>query len=114
MLTIFAGMAQFERSLLLQRCNEGRAIAVVRGTKMGRPKKGGKQLEFAMELYKNRSKSLKDICEITGISRATLYRRLKELGLTAQASKLGRNFLYLGTSMSNVLLMYSIRSTERF
>jgi DNA invertase Pin-like site-specific DNA recombinase len=83
MLTIFAGMAQFERKLLLQRCNEGRAIAVSKGVQMGRPRKGGKQLEFAIELYKEHSKSLKDICEITGISRATLYRRLKELDLTS-------------------------------
>lgn len=86
MLTVFSGLAQFERSLLLQRCNEGRAVAISKGVQMGRPRKGGKQLDFAIELYKERSKSLKDICEITGVSRATLYRRLKELGLTVQAS----------------------------
>lgn len=57
---------------------------------MGRPRKGGKQLDFAIQLYKDRSKgkkmSLKDICEVTGISRATLCRRLKELGLTSQTA----------------------------
>ncbi|MFL0195331.1 recombinase family protein [Clostridium sp. WILCCON 0269] len=26
MMTIFAGMAQFERKLMLQRCNEGREV----------------------------------------------------------------------------------------
>ena len=86
MLTIFAGMAQFERKLLLQRCNEGRAVAVSKGVQMGRPRKGGKPLEYAIELYKERSQgrvmSIRDICENTGVSKATLCRRLKELGLT--------------------------------
>lgn len=86
MLTIFAGLAQFERKLLLQRCNEGRAVAVSNGVQFGRPRKGGKPLEHAIQLYKGRNMSLKDICEVTGVSRATLCRRLKELGLTVQAS----------------------------
>ena len=79
MLTIFAGLAQFERKLLLQRCNEGRAIAVAKGVKMGRPKTGGKQLEYAIELYKNKEMSIRKICEVTGVSKATLCRRIKEL-----------------------------------
>lgn len=49
MLTIFAGMAQFERKLMLQRCAEGRAVAVDKGTKMGRPRTGVKQLEYALK-----------------------------------------------------------------
>jgi len=51
MLTIFAGMAQFERKLMLQRCQEGRLVAMTKGSTMGRPKIGGKQLDFAMQLY---------------------------------------------------------------
>lgn len=82
MLTIFAGMAQFERKLLLQRCNEGRAVAVSKGVKMGRPKVGGKPLEFAISLYKAQEMSVRKICEVTGVGKATFCRRLKELGLT--------------------------------
>lgn len=79
MLTIFAGMAQFERRLLLQRCNEGRAVAVAKGTKMGRPRTGGKQLDYALKLYKSQEMSIRKICEVTGIAKATLCRRIKEL-----------------------------------
>lgn len=79
MLTIFAGMAQFERRLLLQRCAEGRAVAVSKGVKMGRPKTGGKQLEFAMELYKAQKMSIRNICEVTGVAKATLCRRIKDM-----------------------------------
>ena len=78
MLTIFAGMAQFERKLLLQRCNEGREIAKSKGVQMGRPRKGGKQLEYAIELYKSKTMSVRDICQKTGVSKATLCRRVSE------------------------------------
>ncbi|GAB6153722.1 recombinase family protein [Desulfosporosinus burensis] len=78
MLTIFSGLAQFERRLLLQRCAEGRAVAIAKGTKMGRPKKGGKQLDFAMSLYKSQAMSIRKICEATGVAKATLCRRISE------------------------------------
>src|SRR3546814_1785020 len=38
-MTVFAGIAQFERSLLLSRTDEGRKAAMVRGVTFGRPKK---------------------------------------------------------------------------
>lgn len=82
MLTIFAGMAQFERKLLLQRCNEGREVAKLKGVQMGRPKKGGSQLDFALNMYRTQEMSIRKICEATGVSKSTLCRRLKELGLT--------------------------------
>ena len=83
MLTIFAGLAQFERKLLLQRCNEGREIAKSKNVQMGRPRKGGKQLDYAIQLYKSKAMSVRNICEATGVSKSTLCRRLKELGLTS-------------------------------
>ncbi len=79
MLTIFAGMAQFERKLMLQRCQEGRAVAIAKGVQMGRPKKLDKQMEFALQLYKNGEMSIRRICEVTGVSKATLCRRIAEL-----------------------------------
>src|SRR3546814_5605265 len=38
-MTVFAGIAQFERSLILSRTDEGRKAAMVRGVTFGRPKK---------------------------------------------------------------------------
>ena len=78
-LTIFAGLAQFERKLMLQRCNEGREVAKSKGVQMGRPKKGGKQLEFALSLYNSQQMSIRKICEATGIAKATLCRRIAEV-----------------------------------
>lgn len=86
MLTLMAGIAQFERRLLLQRCNEGRAVAVSKGVKMGRPRTGGKQLEYALQLYKDKAMSIRKICEVCGVSKATLCRRIKELELQEVSS----------------------------
>jgi DNA invertase Pin-like site-specific DNA recombinase len=39
MLTMLAGLAEFERSLILSRCNEGRVRAKAKGIKFGRKPK---------------------------------------------------------------------------
>ena len=39
MLTVLGGLAEFERDLIRTRTGEGRARAVARGQKMGRPPK---------------------------------------------------------------------------
>lgn len=85
MLTVMAGISQFERGLMLQRCNEGRAVAMAKGVQMGRPKVGGKQMDFAISLYKAQTHSVRKICEATGVAKATFCRRLKELGLSGGA-----------------------------
>jgi DNA invertase Pin-like site-specific DNA recombinase len=82
MLTIFAGLAQFERKILLQRTAEGRAVAVSKGVKMGRPRVGGTQLDFAIGLYKAHEMSVRAICKATGVAKTTFCRRLKEMGLS--------------------------------
>lgn len=82
MLTVFGGMAQFERELLLQRCAEGRAIAIAKGTKMGRNKIKTTQMDYAIELYLKKEMSIRKICEVTGVAKATLCRRLSEMKLT--------------------------------
>lgn len=38
-LTVFAGVAEFERSLIVQRTSTGRAAAKARGVRFGRPRK---------------------------------------------------------------------------
>lgn len=78
MLTVLGGIAQFERELLLQRCNEGRAVAVSKGVQMGRPKVKDKRIDHALELYNNKEMSIRKICEVMGISKSTLCRRIAE------------------------------------
>lgn len=73
-MTILIAVAEFERDTILERMNEGRAIARQKPNyKEGRPKKfSKKKLDMAMELLN--SHSYKQVEEITGISKATLCR----------------------------------------
>ena len=83
MLTIMGGLAQFERKLMLARCNEGRKVAISNGIKMGRPRVRGSQIDFALKLYTDKAMSIRKICESTGVTKSTLCRRIKELELIA-------------------------------
>ena len=67
-------VAEMERNIIIERTQEGKAIAKQKeGYREGRPKKFTKaQLDHAMELKK--SHSFKQVAEMTGISVATLKR----------------------------------------
>lgn len=70
-LTVFAGIAEFERSLIIDRTRNGREAAKARGVQFGRrPTLTPGQVEHARELL--------------GVHRATLYRALRGLE-TSQA-----------------------------
>ena len=71
---ILLSFAQFERDMIVERTQEGRAIARQKdGYREGRPKKYSRaQVEHAMELLDDHS--YKQVVEMTGISRATLAR----------------------------------------
>lgn len=75
--TVMLAFAEFEREMIVQRTQEGKAIAKEKpGYREGRPKKyTKKQLEHAMELLENYSYS--QVAELTGISSSTLYREKK-------------------------------------
>ncbi|URZ16871.1 recombinase family protein [Clostridium felsineum] len=79
MLTVMAGISEFETALRAERCKEGIVQAHKRGVKFGRPKSDDEQLKFAIELYGQREMSVKQICEKTGVSKSTLMRRVREL-----------------------------------
>ncbi|MCS3922580.1 DNA invertase Pin-like site-specific DNA recombinase [Methanococcus voltae PS] len=72
--TIFAGLAQFERDLTSERTKNGLDVARTRGRVGGRPKVDKSKLEMAIKLYNSGNCTLKEIKEITGISKSTLYR----------------------------------------
>lgn len=77
LLTVLSAISQFERDLTVQRVNEGLQAARTRGRKGGRPSADSKAVDKAVKLYKAQTHSIKEITAITGISQATLYRRLK-------------------------------------
>lgn len=79
---VFGALAEFERDLIRERTHAGLAAARSRGRVGGRPKKlaTAKQLELARTLYAGGQTDIETICQTLGISRATLYRALKDQG----------------------------------
>ena len=79
--TMLAGVAQFERELMLERQAEGIEVAKERGVKFGRKLDKDANLARAVELYKEGKYPAGEIAKMCKMSRATLYRRLNDLGL---------------------------------
>lgn len=78
MRNMLLAFAEFERDLIVERTQEGKAIARQKsGYHEGRPPKFSKQqVEHALELLENHS--YKQVAEMTGISKSTLVRRKRE------------------------------------
>ncbi len=77
-LTIFAGIAEFERSLILSRTHDGRQAAMARGVAFGRPKKmRPDQHELARQLVLE-GKSISAVARTFNVHPATIYRCLEE------------------------------------
>lgn len=80
LLTVMSGLSQLERDLISQRTKEGLESAKARGRNGGRPKKRNDKADTVSLLYKEGFKIV-DIVKQTGLSRATVYRTLKDLGM---------------------------------
>ncbi|QHA36931.1 recombinase family protein [Rossellomorea marisflavi] len=78
-LTTLLAVAEMERNMIVERTQEGKAIARKRQDfREGRPKVyGKKQIEHALGLLESRS--YKQVEEITGISKSTLIRAKNKL-----------------------------------
>lgn len=75
---IFFSFAEFERDMIVERTQEGKAIAKAKkGFKEGRPKKyNDKQLDNALSMLiiNGGDKSYNEVAELLGISKSTLIR----------------------------------------
>lgn len=69
LLTIFAGLSQFERDLTRQRTRQGLEAARARGRKGGRPKSDESKVSTALKMYDSKLHSIDEITKATGISR---------------------------------------------
>ncbi|EFG49728.1 resolvase, N-terminal domain protein [Aerococcus viridans ATCC 11563 = CCUG 4311] len=77
MMTVFQAFSQFERDLIVERTKEGLQSGRARGRIGGRPRVNKRDIERAVKLYESKAYSGKEITEMTGISKATLYRYIK-------------------------------------
>jgi len=76
---IFGALSEFERNLIRERTQAGLAAARARGRKGGRPLAlDDKKREITVRLYNEREHTVKEICEIMGISKPTLYSYLRK------------------------------------
>ena len=78
MFRMLAVLAEMERELIVERTQAGLQAARKRGRVGGRPRVDGKAVVKALKLYDSKEYSVAEITEMTGVSKATLYRRLKE------------------------------------
>ncbi len=73
-MTVFAGIAQFERALIFSRTDKGRKAAMARGVTFGRPKKmRPDQAELARQLVLE-GKSISAVARMFNVHPATIYR----------------------------------------
>jgi DNA invertase Pin-like site-specific DNA recombinase len=90
---IFGALAEFERDIIKERTQAGLTAARARGRKGGRPKaltpKTARQLQT---LYNDKNHTIDEIYRTLNISRATLYRYLKNSNV--------QNFLFDTTTHS--------------
>ncbi|SDH19362.1 recombinase family protein [Pelagibacterium luteolum] len=78
-LTFFAGVAEFERSLIHERTSEGRAAAKAKGVRFGRPPAlSADQLALALRLREEGRKP-REIAATLSVHVSTLYRALADV-----------------------------------
>ncbi len=73
-MTVFAGIAEFERDLIRERTGNGRKEALQRGVRFGRPSKlSTKKQTLALRLL-DEGKSVSEIANTFDVNRSTIYR----------------------------------------
>ena len=76
---VFGALAEFERALIRERTRAGLDAARARWRVGGRRKRLDEdQRRHAVELYRSRQRTVKEICALVGISRSTLYAYVEE------------------------------------
>jgi len=75
--TLMSAIAQFERDVIADRTREGLNAARARGRAGGRPSSNPDVVKKAIKLYNTRQYTIKEIEELTGVKKDTLYRALK-------------------------------------
>ena len=77
-MTVFGGIAEFERSLILSRTQEGREVAMARGVAFGRPSKLREDQKDAVRDLVKDGRSISIVARTFNVHPATIYRCLDE------------------------------------
>ncbi len=74
--TLMAAIAQFKRDVITDRTREGLKSARARGRIGGRPRVNQDNIKKAVKLYRTQQYSVREIEDLTGVKKSTLYRNL--------------------------------------
>ena len=85
--TVMCALAEFERTLIVERTHEGLTAARARGRKGGRKPKSESDIKIALSMYDSKDFSISEICKRCDMSQGTLYKAIN--GRKAQASITG-------------------------
>ena len=77
-MTVFAGIAEFERDLIRERTGAGRVAAQQRGVRFGRPKKMNEEQKLLAKRLLQEEKSVSEIAKTFNVHKATIYRLLDQ------------------------------------
>uniref|UniRef100_UPI00402A8BB0 recombinase family protein n=1 Tax=Bacillus sp. DX2.2 TaxID=3073452 RepID=UPI00402A8BB0 len=83
-LTVMAAFSELDREMVKEKQLAGIKLAKQKGIYRGRVKKYTDQhagMNHAIELRQETNKTIKEICAITGVSQAALYRKLREMNI---------------------------------
>ncbi|EKB5531178.1 recombinase family protein, partial [Listeria monocytogenes] len=78
---VLGAFAEFERDMIVNRTTEGKIRAQQAGKKLGRKGQPDDQVKKALQLMSERSMnklSVSDIVKITGVPKATIYKKMGE------------------------------------
>ena len=74
MMTVFGGIAEFERELIAERTSTGRKAARTRGVRFGRPPKFNAEQRQLVARLLEEGKSVGEVARTFGVHTATVYR----------------------------------------
>lgn len=76
---LFGALAEFERNLIRERTQAGLSAARARGRMGGRkPKLKSGQVKTLLKMYESKQHTIKEICRVMHISKATLYKYIRD------------------------------------
>ena len=73
-MTVFSGIAEFERDLIRERTGAGRVAAQKRGVRFGRPEKMNEEQKLLAKRLLQEDKSVTEIAKTFNVHKATIYR----------------------------------------
>lgn len=87
-LQVLSFVAENERCNIRQRQAEGIAAARARGVHLGRPlKKAPADFDSIVKAWENKGITMEEVMNLTGMSKATFYRRRREMRMAQEKTK---------------------------